>query len=252
MSDSRGSSQLLAAIIRGLAKASLDDPVRTDAITIAQKYVSNEDLAASIASLVLAIMNADLELPTVDRDSLDSLAAELWNQHSETYEHPATDDWMSVGLNSWPGYLAQYWLERISRRINKDRPDVSSLSPEEAKAIQLFLEEQGPAGHGPLAIICNQRKLPVRYRCSVHLSKPFSAIQDRFARSRGSGLAFNLYSPRISSAMLDTGLWESLIAIAGNKAVTGNVRLRSQFWDLLSVVLLRHGIPSVGFKRSTP
>ncbi len=241
MSDSRSNSQLLAATIRGLAKASLDDPVRSDAITIAQKYVSNEDLAASIASLVLAIMSANLELPTVDRDALDSLAAELWNQHSETYEHPATDDWMSVGLNSWPGYLAQYWLERISRRINKDRPDVSSLSPEEAKAIQLFLEAQGPAGHGPLAIICNHLYFLFAIDAAFTSVNLFPLFETDSPEVAGQAWHSYLYSPRISSAMLDTGLWESLIAIAGNKAVTGDVRLRSQFWDLLSVVLLRPG-----------
>lgn len=239
--EAASSQQLLAAIIRGLAKAGFDDLVRADAISIATRYASNGELALSIASLVLAIIKADVDLPTVDRNALDSLATELWTRHSEAFQNPDTDDWLSIGLNSWPGYLAQYWLERISRRVKKDRPDIPSLAPEEAQAIRLFLAEHGPAGHGPLALICNELYFLFAIDADFTIAQLFPLFQPG-----SSGVAVRawhayLYSPRISSAMLDAGLWESLIAMAGNELVADNVRLRSQFWDLLSAVLLRPG-----------
>lgn len=243
LADSEKSSDLRAAIIRGLAMASLEDAARAEAIALVSRYSQDSQLITPIASLILAVIKSEQTVSSDDRTKLDALAITLWTKHGGEFIEANTDDWMSIGLNSWPGYIAQYWLERASRRIQEERPTVPSLEAEESGALRLLLAEKGPAGYGPLAVICNQLYFLFAVDAQFTTSEVIPLFQAEAGETAAHAWHAYLHSPRVSEAMLDAGLWDALLAMAKNEDVAGDGRLRSQFWDLFSVVLLRPGRP---------
>ncbi len=70
--------------------------------------------------------------------AMRELAGALWLKHGSSFTHredAAPLSFAPLYLNSWPGFLAQYWTSEVDRRWRKSREDWTGLSDDESGAL---------------------------------------------------------------------------------------------------------------------
>lgn len=229
---------LISALFYGWADATLEDEQERRILSLLLEAAPNSDMARPIGTYIRAAFK-DAEAPP-PRDALtrlDDLAQCLWEQHAVDFAETSWSDVSLLGLNTWPGHLAHYWVNRISWRWQLEREEWTGLSSVEKTALRSMLPSPNllEANRAALSVLATQYSFLYSADPKFaldHLSSIFDITSSAFAAD--AWFCF-LHHPRVSPALLDSGFWAQLLAA---EPVVGqdDQRFESQYWRLLASV----------------
>lgn len=240
------SEQVIGAVIAGWGENPLADEALVDALIMIEPYVTSESLLRPLAGLVKTSVGKGVSTrPEALLEDLGTIAIRMWEM---CQAHPGDDreidDWTFEGLNAAPGFLAQFWINRIGIRWRSDESLWAGLDVTERRALGAMLSDIGAAGRGPLAIIAGD----VYFLHAADRSFTVEAVFPQFsAQARRSAQAWNafLYRARVSDAMLDDGFWALLLDASGPIVARPKAMLEAQYRSLLASVVVYSASPLV-------
>lgn len=128
---------LWRAVVEGWGEADLG-AVHVEPVECATELVADHGSAPTLGRFLLdqirGLIDSD-ESPVVN--ALRVLAQQLWHQQGGTFTHGDSSPLSTAPLylNSWPGWLAQYWSMEVDRRWRHHRDNWAGLSGEESSAL---------------------------------------------------------------------------------------------------------------------
>ncbi|KGJ79329.1 hypothetical protein GY21_05335 [Cryobacterium roopkundense] len=239
-------TDIASAVLRGWASGTLSDTQLATATGSVERLSDNSDLARAIAEFALGAVDQKIDSrPPYELDRLDRLCRLVWDQNVDAFEQPDTDDWTSIGLNTWPGLIAQYWVNRIRLRWRVSRDDWSCLSDNEREALSTMLGTTSAAGEGPLAMIAGE--VYFLYAADPEYTKQevFPGFDSVNAAHANQAWTSFLYHPRLDDRMLDDGFWELLLNASTLAHGAIDSRVEEQYWQLLAAIATQSSATSV-------
>lgn len=136
---------------------------------------------------------------------LDEPASAVWDTHAPELEERDSQDWLMLGLNTWPGVLAQYWVNRVRLLWTAEGNDWRGLSTADKEAAARLLDPADYATRASLAITAADTYFlfgadPTFAR--EHLFPLFEATTGERATQAWKSY---LHHPRANDAMLEAG-----------------------------------------------
>lgn len=139
---------LWRAIAAGWGKANLGDS-GLGAIERLNALLQDEDSAYAVGRFLLDQIRQQID---VDESqvlaSMRELAGALWREQGAAFTHREDSTPLSFAplyLNSWPGFLAQFWNSEVDRRWRHSREEWAGLSDEESDALVALLNSNNDA-----------------------------------------------------------------------------------------------------------
>lgn len=238
-------ADLTAAILRGWAASDLNDEQLKAAVERADQLIENGDLVRALSEFVLGAVDSRVESRVPDQlKQLDHIAQQLWERYAQGFEHPESEDWTFMGLNTWPGFIAQYWINRIRLRWRAAQDNWIGLTLGEKEVLSAMLGATSAAGQGPLAIIAGEAYF-------LHAADSTYTVGEIFPRFDGSvddrawqAWTGFLYHARVDDSMLDDGFWDLLVH--AHRLIQGRTSglLEGQYWHLLASIAIHSSADS--------
>lgn len=230
---------LLAACIYGWAESQSNDSQLNAILTVLELNVSQADLARAVSQFVLGTArrpSKDLNPEVLER--LDRIAADVWTQHSADFEGSGWSDSLMRGLNTWPGFLAQYWIQRVSLRWQSDRDNWSGINATERSAIDAMVQQvdKSDAGNAALGVLAADFSF-LFAADGQYASERLLPLFDTgvFPQSVDAWFAF-LHTPRTFPEMLDAGFWELLLQAEETVDALSDSSIKEQYWRLIAFI----------------
>jgi hypothetical protein len=231
------------AIAEGWGKAELgDDALR--AIERVATLVADQASAHAVGRFLLDQVRAQIDTDEAPAFvAMRELAQRLWRAHGESFTHRAESSPLSFAplyLNSWPGFLAQYWLSEIDRRWRHHREDWNGLSDQERNALLEMLS--GPRA----ALDAIQPALAGELFFLFAADAAFATdhLVPLFLADETAAFAWYpyLHRPRYTDRLLGAGLLDATIAEWSRLGALGEHSLKRQFFGLVTSMLSYAGI----------
>jgi hypothetical protein len=230
-----GRAQIQAALMSGWSSS--DSPLDWDEVfDRIPSLVTESGNEREIADLLLALFKKggaaiDVEMVSTAR----RVADQLWTLHASTFTHHETEDWAMLGLNSWPGTLARFWISEISWTWNQDETAWSGLLPVENNALRNMLTD-GSAGARDAAIPMLGSDLYFLFAADssfvvTELFPLFAAERGAVAQQIWQGY---LYRPRVSNRMLELGFIDIIQRGRNLASAEGRHGLADQYFGLVA------------------
>ena len=133
---------LWRAIAEGWGKAQLGNS-GLGAIQRLNTLLPDKDSAHAIGRFLLDQIRQQIDADESSTlASMRELAGALWRQQGTGFVHREDSTPLSLAplyLNSWPGFLAQYWNSEVDRRWRHSREEWAGLSDQESEALVALL-----------------------------------------------------------------------------------------------------------------
>lgn len=235
----RAHQDLISACIYGWADASLDAIQLEAVLSILEAIELPTDLVRPISAFILrAAKKLDKKASTDRLARLDHLAREVWANHAVAFSEPGWSDSLLRGLNTWPGFLAQYWIQRISLRWQAEPDQWSGLRSIEEDALSAMLPSAGSshAANAALGIIAADFAFLFsadRRYATERLVPLFDTATSNVAPE--AWFSF-LHNPRTSPEMLDSGFWQLLLAAESTATSLEDRNISEQYWRLIASI----------------
>lgn len=233
-------SDIENSIFQGWASGDLDDATLSALTSLVERRVDDPALTRAIAEFARSAVQQTVDSRSPEQlERLDRICGQLWDQHITGFEHSHSDDWSYMALNTWPGIVAQYWINRIRLRWRAEDDNWIGFSPVERETLSVMLETTTAAGRGPFAVITADTYF-------IHAADAGFAVESVFPRFDGlsddraaKAWASYLFNPRLNDSMLNDGFWNLLTG--GKTLVDGikNSRIDNQYWRILSLVTMQ-------------
>lgn len=230
---------LISACFYGWADATLETHQIDEVLSLLGRSPFASDLARPVSAFILGTAKDLDKSNSADvLERLDQLAGDTWSTHAEAFEEPGWSDALMRGLNTWPGFLAQYWIQRISIRWQVARDQWNGLSPVEQDALRAMLPSAGPtsAMTAALGIIAADFAFLFaadRQFAIEELMPLFDVSESSCAPDVWFGF---LHHPRTTPEMLDSGFW-SIILKAEEVATSLTDRsVNEQYWRMIASI----------------
>lgn len=177
--------------------------------------------------------------------SMRELARSLWRMHGTGFTHREGSNPLSFAplyLNSWPGFLAQYWNSEVDRRWRQSREDWVGLSDEESGALAALL-------HGNIdALDATQPAIAGALFFHFAADADFAAanLLPLFNDPQRHAFAWYpfLHHPRWNDRILAAGLFDSMVAELGRLDQLPEETPNHIFFGLVTSVASYAGITS--------
>lgn len=134
--------ELWRAIAQGWGKAGLGDSGQ-GVVARLNTLLLDKDSAYAVGRFLLEQIRQQIDVEESPiLASMRELAGALWGEQGEGFSHPEDSTPLSFAplyLNSWPGFLAQYWNSEVDRRWRHSREEWAGLSGEESEALVALL-----------------------------------------------------------------------------------------------------------------
>lgn len=230
---------LIASAIRGLSDASLPDKSIRDAIQAITPFADKDPFTRPLSEFCLSkVQKVEMREPAT-LDDLDDLAESIWSSHAQTFGDQDSEDWMMLGLNTWPGFLAQYWVNRIRLRWRAHPDDWHGLSERERAKVLAMLETDADAGKPVLAVLAYELYFffaaDPAYTAEVLFPVFDSSLSERAAHAWRS----YMHHPRATDSLLDAGFWDLLQTSKQVITDSENKRDESRYWWLIASICVR-------------
>lgn len=233
---------LKRAMINGWASADLREYGEKTTRRVAS-LADGPDSAHEIGRFLLEQIKRQVENDeTPMLSSMRTLAQTLWVCNGGQFTHGDDDPLSSASLylNSWPGFLAQYWLHEIDRRWRHDRDNWTGLNEEERTALIGLL--RGPRA----ALDATQPAIARVLQFLFAADEDFTVehVLPLFSEAASAIFAWHsyLYSPRWNDRILAAGLLESTRALWERLDELGGRGHRDQFFGFVAAILSWAGI----------
>lgn len=229
---------LLRAIAEGWGKARLGDS-GLGAVQRLTALLPDKDSAYAIGRFLLDQIRQQIdenESPVLA--SMRELARSLWREQGTGFTHREDSTPLSSAplyLNSWPGFLAQYWNREVDRRWRHSREEWVGLSNEESKALVSLLDGNRYALDATQPAIAGELFFYFAADAdfaAAHLLPLFNDPQ----RHTFGWYPF-LHHPRWNDRILAAGLFDSMVAELSRLDELPDRNLHNIFlWFMTSVV----------------
>lgn len=226
---------LVASVVRGWTEASLDDETAAAATAVAAELLARGDLTHPIAQFCRSVMDRGVKnRPVSLLARTDELANSIWVSHASSFEPGGWSDAFMAALNTWPGFIAQYWVHRVRVRWRMTNP-WEGIDKDERRALTLMLTEAGPASKPASAILFAELNF-------LHAADPTFAINTLLPRfdpaapdAREAWTAY-LNGGRVAPEFLDAGLWDHLVQARRLFSTDQDQPGARQYWMALAAV----------------
>ncbi|MBT9608030.1 SIR2 family protein [Microbacterium sp.] len=178
------------------------------------------------------------------------LAAALWREQSSGFSHSGDLSPLASAplyLNSWPGFLAQYWGNEVDRRWRSSRDAWTGLSDEESGALAALLNGNDDALDATQPAIAGELFFYFAADpdfATAHLLPIFNDPE----RHTFAWYSF-LHHPRWNDRILRAGLLEGLIAEFGRLEELPDQNPRHMFLGMVTSVVSYAGITAADRRR---
>ncbi|PPI02974.1 hypothetical protein C5C56_00090 [Rathayibacter sp. AY1D1] len=236
---------LWRAIAEGWGKAELGDS-GLGAVQRLGALLTDKDSAYAIGRFLL-----DQIRQQIDADEspvlapMRELARSLWREQGAGFTHREDSTPLSFAplyMNSWPGFLAQYWGSEVDRRWRHSREDWAGLSAEESEALAALLNGNEDALDATQPAMAGELFFYFAADAdfaAAHLLPLFNDPQ-----RHAFGWYPFLHHPRWNDRILAAGLFDSVVAELGRLDELPDQNLHQVFLGFVTSVVSYAGITS--------
>ncbi|MBM3715309.1 MAG: hypothetical protein FJW64_06150, partial [Actinobacteria bacterium] len=148
---------LIAAVLHGWSRSSFPSAFLEGIVSALERLSVRPELARAVSEMLRALAKpvpAPLAHSLLER--LDTVASGVWTRNAAAFDPGGWSDSLMRGLNTWPGILAQYWLNRISTRWQSAPGQWDGLVGPETAAVKTMLSSPGPAQSAAASILTGE------------------------------------------------------------------------------------------------
>lgn len=241
---------LRRAIAEGWGKADLGGS-GLEAVHHLTALLPDKDSAYAIGRFLLDQIRQQIdenESPVIA--SMRELAQSLWREQGPGFTHPQDSGPLSgapLYLNSWPGFLAQYWNSEVDRRWRHSRGDWAGLSDEESEALVALLNGNPDALDATQPAIAGELFFYFAADAdfaAAHLLPLFNDPQRHVF-----GWHPFLHHPRWNDRILAAGLFDSIVAELRRLDQIAEQTLHHVFFGFVTSVASYAGITGADRRR---
>jgi hypothetical protein len=204
---------LWRAIAEGWGKAALGDS-GLGAVQRLNALLSDKDSARAIGRFLLDQIRQQIdedESPVLA--SMRELAQEFWHEQGAGFTHREDSTPLSFAplyLNSWPGFVAQYWNSEVDRRWRHSREEWAGLSDEESEALIALLNGNNDALDATQPALAGE----LFFYFAADADFATAHLLPLFNDPQRHAFGWNpfLHHPRWNDRILAAGLFDSLVA----------------------------------------
>jgi len=236
-------ADLRLAIADAWAETGLND-FALGAVRRVATLVDDAEAAHSIGRFLRDQIRAQIESDeTSALAEMRELAVALWSAHGAEFTHADDSDPLSSAplyLNSWPGFLAQYWLSEIDRRWRHHRDDWDGLATQERETLIDMLA----APRAALDAIQPALAAELYFLFVADESFATEHLLPLFANDETAKFAWHpyLHRPRYNDRLLAAGLLDLTIVEWTHLNSLGNNGLNRHFFGLVASIVSFAGI----------
>lgn len=228
---------LIAAILQGWPQGRVAPELLRDLLRSLDGLIQRAELARAVSEIMNTLAASPAgSLEPEQLQQLDELAAQLWAANAPDFDPGGWSNSLMRGINTWPGILAQYWLNRISSRWQSTPDQWAGLTDAERIALVLMLEPSSPAGATAASILTG--KLHFLFAAdapfaTAHMLPLFDPLESEFAADAWHSF---MHEPRTPPGLLDAGLWELFLRSADVVAAGDERDIEFRFWRTMASI----------------
>jgi len=243
-------ADLLRAITQGLASADLRD-MGLPAIDRLRTMVGDPKAAYALGRFLLDQIRQQVDLddsPVLE--AMRELARGLWHEQGEGFSHGEDSTPLSFAplyLNSWPGFVAQYWGGEVDRRWRHARDEWTGLNEEESTALVGLLSGNTHALDATQPAIAGELFFYFAADAAFAQAHILPVFTD--ARRSVFGWSPYLHHARWNDHLLAAGLFDGMVTEVGRLDALSDENLRYVFLGLVASVVSYAGISGADRRR---
>lgn len=221
-----------SSILSGLASAELPTDWAA-ALALATETSSEEWALRPISDLLLAVSKSD-SAALADLKLAKSLAAGLVDKHGASFSHSDTSDWVFLGLNHWPGLLAQFWVHEIGQRWKAEKEAWIGLDEEERSALRGLLTGTQHLVDAALPMVAAE----TYFLFSADENFTAQELFPLFDHDSNGDRAWQAYlhNPRVNNRMLERGFLQVVRNGLSRPGVLAATHLNTQYQQLVASI----------------
>ena len=229
---------LRAACIFGWSDAHASSEDFHDLLELVEADQHQRGIVRAACELLLETIKKPEDLGEDLLTRLDSLAVQIWSNHSAAFIDSGWSDPMMRGLNTWPGIVAQYWVQRVSERWQATRDVFAGLDDTQKSALRAILDDSSAPSARASAIPMLAADFAFLFAADPsfakeHLLPLFDPVSSNIA---GEAWRTFLHRPRTSPEMLDSGFWEMLLSARDTLESAGDNAIIAQYWKVVASI----------------
>jgi hypothetical protein len=229
--------EMIAAVLHGWSQATFSAEQIVDAVTVAEGLSERPELSRAMAEFIRGISaGADLPLEPSLFDRLDVIAVRVWETNVESFNPGGWSDSLIRGLNTWPGIIAQYWLNRISTRWRGNQKEWRGLTCSERQALLQLLDTSKAAGAASAAVLAGKLHFLFAADSAFSIDHVFPLFDPSGTDFAPEAWFSFLHEPRTPPDLLDAGFWPLLVASVRAGWVTADTSTARRFWQVLASI----------------
>ncbi|WP_197464252.1 SIR2 family protein [Microbacterium sp. TNHR37B] len=227
---------LLGAIMHGWSQSSVLLESINDLVGALEEQSVRPELARPVSEVLNSVSKpAEGDLVPLAMEKLDALAVELWEMHAPEFDPGGWSDLLMRGLNTWPGILAQYWLNRVAARWQAAPEQWEGLTEIESRAFSLMLTS--PTSTRDTAASILSWKLHFLFAADPQFTaaRVFPLFDSDVSAFAPDAWFSFLHEPRTSPDLLDAGFWQLLLRSVD--AATGRDQgMAERYWATVASI----------------
>lgn len=241
---------LWRAIAEGWGKARLGDS-GLGAVQRLTALLPDKDSAYAIGRFLLDQIRQQIdadESPVLA--SMRDLARSLWREQGTGFTHREDSTPLSLAplyLNSWPGFLAQYWNSEVDRRWRHSREEWAGLSDEESDALAALLNGNKDALDATQPAIAGE--LFFYFAADADFAAKHLLPLFKDSQRHAFGWYTFLHHPRWNDRILAAGLFDSMVIELSRLGELPDQTLHRIFLGFITSVVSYAGITSSDRRR---
>ncbi|MGN6127653.1 MAG: SIR2 family protein [Humibacter sp.] len=241
---------LLRAVAEGWGKAHLEDS-GLGAVQRLTALLPDKDSAYAIGRFLLDQIRRQIdadESPVLA--SMRELARALWREQAPGFTHREDSAPLSFAplyLNSWPGFLAQYWGSEVDRRWRHFREEWAGLSDEESEALVALLNGNKDSLDATQPALAGELFFYFAADADFAAANLLPLFND--PQRHAFGWHPFLHHPRWNDRILAAGLFDSMVAELSRLDELPNQSLHHIFLGFITSVVSYAGITSTDRRR---
>lgn len=182
--------------------------------------------------------------------SMRELARALWREQGTGFTHREDSAPLSFAplyMNSWPGFLAQYWNSEVDRRWRYSREEWTGLSDEESEALVTLLNGNKDALDATQPAIAGELFFYFVADANFSVAHLLPLFKD--SQRHAFGWYPFLHHPRWNDRILAAGLFDSMVIELSRLGELPDQTLHRIFLGFITSVVSYAGITSSDRRR---